>query len=191
MVPEDIHTTCLRVTTSLREYIEENIATWYKYVRHTLGYEIENGDLRVVYACRKSSAFGIATAFNSGQRKNTQLSFSVDREWEGISGCPYRWSHTGSAEAKAGPNRRKASGVSESEPVLDRNQCLFISTIDVKLSSEIWAQIQKLRVAKAVDKQLEQTVTSMHLQGASSQQSSSGSSAQGAANQLSYGCYEV
>ena len=84
MIPEDIYTTKLKMTTRLWKYVGENIVGWYRFVKHTLGHDIENGDLRVVYGCRKSSGFGIATAFNKGWRENTRLSFFA----EGFSAVP-------------------------------------------------------------------------------------------------------
>lgn len=136
MIPEDIHTTKLKITTRLRKYVEENIVVWYRYVKHTRGHDIENGDLRVVYGCRKSIGFGIATAFNIGRRENTRLSFLVEDLPAESSRCPYRWTHIGSAEVKAGSSAQSNVGFSSSEPV--RNQCLFINTIDTKLSAKTW-----------------------------------------------------
>ncbi|KAF5310728.1 hypothetical protein D9619_007662 [Psilocybe cf. subviscida] len=155
MIPKEIRTSQLRITTPLRKYVKENIAVWYKFVRHTLGHEIENGDLRVVYGCRKSSGFGIATAFNAGRQENTKLTFSIDNTWASISGCPYRWNHTGSAEVKAGPTQEENSEISVTEPV--RNQCLFVNTIDARVSAEIWSQIEELEITTAMDTTLDST----------------------------------
>ncbi|KAF5312321.1 hypothetical protein D9619_002402 [Psilocybe cf. subviscida] len=146
MIPENIHTTKLKMTIRLRKYVKENIAEWYRFVKHTLGHDIENGDLRVVYGCRKSSGFGIATAFNTGRRENTRLTFSVEGPWTDSSRCPYRWSHTGSAEVKAGPSGEDHVEVLSTEPV--RNQCLFVNTIDARVSAETWKYVELNTVAQ-------------------------------------------
>ncbi|KAF5319360.1 hypothetical protein D9619_008671 [Psilocybe cf. subviscida] len=136
MIPEDIVTEKLQITTPLRDYVDEYRLEWYSFVKHTLRRDIANGDLRVVYGCRKSSGFGIATAFNAGQRENTQLSFLVEGSLDDTSRCPYRWTFTGSAEVKAGPSGQSNTEFGSTEPV--RNQCLFVNTISVKVPNETW-----------------------------------------------------
>lgn len=139
MIPQDIQTAKLKKLSRLRKYVANNIKDWYSYVKHTLGHDIENGDLRVVYSCRKSAAFGIATAFNQNRGGETQLTFCTDNAWGQISGCPYRWNHIGSAETKAG------SSAHDNDSTLPaQNMCLFVNTIDVKVSSEVWYQIESL-----------------------------------------------
>lgn len=140
MLPEDMHVTRLKITTRLRKYIQENIAMWYRYFKHTLGHDIENGDLRVVYSCRKSTGFGIAAAFNTGRRDNTRLSFLNESPSAYSSRCPYRWTHIGSAETKAFSSAQANVEFSSTGPV--RNQCLFIETIDTRLSAETWSSAE-------------------------------------------------
>ncbi|KAF5330491.1 hypothetical protein D9619_005182 [Psilocybe cf. subviscida] len=136
MLPEDMHTETLQSITLLREYVSKSLLDWYRFVRHKLGLDIANGDLRVVYGSRKSSGFGIATAFNTGQLENTRLTFLVEGSLDDTSRCPYRWTYTGSAEVKAGPSGRANAEFGSTEPV--RNQCLFVNTIDLKISTEAW-----------------------------------------------------
>lgn len=137
MIPEDVYTTELKLTTHLREYIQKNVVQWYRFVKHTLGYDITNGNLHVVHGCCKTSGFGIATVFNTGERQNTRLSFLVEDPRPGTSTCPYRWKYTGTAEVKAGPDTVE---ISSTEPV--RNQCLFVRTINSMLSNEIWKSVE-------------------------------------------------
>ncbi|KAF5324403.1 hypothetical protein D9619_011261 [Psilocybe cf. subviscida] len=122
MIPEDIYTTKLKMTTRLRKYVEENMVLWYRFVKHTLGHDIENGDLRVVYGCRKSSGFGIATAFNIGQPENTRLSFLVE------------------AEVKTGPSGQDNVESVSTDTV--RNQCLFVNTIDARVPAATWNSVE-------------------------------------------------
>lgn len=44
----------------LRKYINANMANWYRYAYTFRGLEMQNGDLRVVYGCDKTSAWGMA-----------------------------------------------------------------------------------------------------------------------------------
>ncbi|KAF5310136.1 hypothetical protein D9619_010570 [Psilocybe cf. subviscida] len=180
MIPEETRAVRMHVTMPLRKYIEENIAVWYKFVKHTLGREVENGDLRVVYSCRKSSGFGIATAFNTDQREKTQLTFSVDSTWADISGCPYRWSHTGTAEVKAGPSRQENYDISSTEPV--RNQCLFVSTIDTKVSAEIWRHIEELGIGIATEAESRPTSDTVPMQDSFTQSPTAETETHGAPN---------
>lgn len=142
MMPEDVHTTKLKSLSRLRHYFANNVVAWYTYVKYTLGHDIENGDLRLVYGYRKTSGFGIATAFNAGRAGDTQLTFSVDESWARASGCPYRWSHIGSAEVKAGPSALDRVDLpAQPSP---QNLCLFVNTIDVQLAVDVWQEIEEL-----------------------------------------------
>lgn len=150
MAPEDAYGARMDITQPLREYIEENIAMWYKFVKVTLGRtDIHNGDLRVIYGYRKSTGYAIATAFNTDQQTHAQFTFSKDSAWAGTHGCAYRWGHTGSAEVKAGPRHQEISELGSTGPV--RNQTLFISTIDPKVSATIWEQIEELTIGVPVN----------------------------------------
>lgn len=149
MMPEDVQTTKLKSLSRLRRYFADNLEAWYTYVKHTLGHDVENGDLRLVYGCRKSSGFGIATAFNTGQTNNTQLTFSIDGSRARTSGCPYRWSHIGAAEAKAGPSALDRVDLpAQTSP---QNLCLFVNTIDVRLSLDAWQHIEDLETVMVDD----------------------------------------
>lgn len=157
MMPEPVYASKLQSTVLLQNYVRKNIKSWYKFVRTVLGREVNNGDLRVVYGCRKSAAFGIATVSNSTNRNgagsasdppSTELTFSVNDAWTEITGCKYRWHHRGSAEVKAGPShdenrdiQQDITGANNASPEPIINQCLFVSTIDFTLSKHEWQQI--------------------------------------------------
>ncbi|KAF5326825.1 hypothetical protein D9619_004182 [Psilocybe cf. subviscida] len=124
-----------------REYIRANLKSWYRFVMVNLGREINNGELRVVYGCRKSAGFGIATVLNSGSADaSTELTFTTNE----VTGCKYRWHYKGFAEAKAGPSLVEhrdilPQGNRDHDPIV--NQCLFVSTIDMPLSAAEWNSI--------------------------------------------------
>lgn len=143
MMPEPVYTAKLQQKGRLTAYVHENLRAWYQFFKTELGLDIENGDLRVVYGYRKSSGFGMA-AVNNGStdlKATTELTFSVDDSRVAATGCKYRWHNRGCVEAKAGPSLdEKQAVITPNADAVDDpvNQCLFISTIDIKFSEEEW-----------------------------------------------------
>lgn len=143
MMPEPVYLSRLLDVNLFRRYVNENLQSWYRFIRGELGWDVENGDLRVVYACRKTAGFGIATVCNESPDSTTELTFSIDETWTEVAGCRYRWHHKGSAEVKAGPSMDENADIRELEPSGDApvNQCLFLSTLDFTLSDDQWARV--------------------------------------------------
>jgi hypothetical protein len=150
MMPEDVYVVKIQNQERIRAYVSKHIVTWYAFVRQTLGRDITNGDLRVVYGYRKSTAFGIAAISTAKKQTETRLRFSESDGWARQSGYKYRWIQAGAADVKTGPEYRESAelmypayGTSRTLP---ENQCLFISTLDVKLSAEAWRSMEALPV---------------------------------------------
>lgn len=150
-MPEPVYASQLQCIIPFRKYIHENIRSWYRFVKNDLGRRVDNGGLRVVEGCRKSTAFGIATVANDGALgASTELTFSVDQSWADITGCKYGWHHIGSAEVNSGPSLTEnleiqqeldiVSGRNSLDPVF-RNQCLFVDTHDFTLQETEWEHI--------------------------------------------------
>lgn len=142
-MPEPVYVSKLQTLGLLRKYVHDNLKTWYRFIKVTLGRDVDNGELRVVYGCRKSTAFGIATVNNGTTNVTTELTFSIEDAWATVTGCKYRWHHRGSADTKAGPSLDEKQDLVDfnadtCDPV---NQCLFMSTIDIKLAADEWQQI--------------------------------------------------
>ncbi|KAF5326875.1 hypothetical protein D9619_004377 [Psilocybe cf. subviscida] len=145
MMPEPVYLSVLHNTTPLRKYVRDNIKSWYRFVKMDLGREINNGEIRVVYGCRKSAGFGIATVPSNGRADgSTELTFTTN----GIADCKYRWHHRGSAEVKAGPSLAESQAILDQRDITDTpahapviNQCLFVSTIDLTLQEDEWQSI--------------------------------------------------
>jgi hypothetical protein len=133
MLPETVYTADLLGIVPMRDYIRKNLQNWYTFVRDVKGWDVKNGDIRVVHSCRKSSGYGIATVSNGSTDPTTELTFSVQDSDE--SRCRYRWSHRGCATVKAGPSTSSGS-------IQPANQCLFVGTIDFKLGDEQWRSIE-------------------------------------------------
>lgn len=152
MMPEPVYASKLQCIVPFRKYVRDNIRSWYRFVKTVLGRNVDNGALRVVEGCRKSTAFGIATVSNGGASgASTELTFSVDHSWIEITGCKYGWYHKGSAEVNSGPSLveneeilqelLRAGGLNpQSDPVF-RNQCLFVDTLNLTLQEEEWNHI--------------------------------------------------
>lgn len=143
MMPEPVYYSRLQGLNLLRRYVNVHLRDWYRFFRGELGRDVENGDLRVVYGCRKSAGFGIATVSNGSPDPITELTFSIDESWTEMAGCRYRWHYRGSVEAKSGPSVDENADIRElvpngGEPV---NQCLFLSTLDFTLSDDQWTQV--------------------------------------------------
>lgn len=145
-MPEDVFAVRVQDPDRIQSYVKFQIADWYKFVRQTLGRrDIKNGDLRVVHSYRKSTAFGIASISTSRKLVVTQLTFQERQNSERQMGYKYRWSLSGFADTKTGPSLKESSelmyplyGTSQTIP---ENQCLFVSTIDVKLSKSVWKAV--------------------------------------------------
>ncbi|KAF5312799.1 hypothetical protein D9619_003674 [Psilocybe cf. subviscida] len=145
MMPEPVYLSKLQNIAPLRKYVRNNIRSWYSFVKQDLGRDINNGELRVVYGCRKSAGFGLATVpSRENADASTELTFTTDE----ATGCKYRWRHRGSAEVKAGPSLAESQDITAQRDIPDTeahatiiNQCLFVSTIDFTLPEEEWQSI--------------------------------------------------
>lgn len=143
MMPEPVYLSRLHDVNRFRQYVNEHLEGWYRHIKYELGWDVENGDLRVVYDCRKTAGFGIATVSNASPDSTTELKFMIDEARAEITGCKYRWHYRGSAEVKAGPSVDDNADIRELEPDSGApiNQCLFLNTIDFTLSDDQWQWI--------------------------------------------------
>ncbi|KAF5312807.1 hypothetical protein D9619_002355 [Psilocybe cf. subviscida] len=143
MMPEPVYLSRLHDVNRFRQYVNEHLEGWYRHIKYELGWDVENGDLRVVYDCRKTAGFGIATVSNASPDSTTELKFMIDEPRTGITGCRYRWHYKGSAEVKAGPSVDDNADIRELQPDggVPINQCLFLNTIDFTLSDDQWQRI--------------------------------------------------
>ena len=122
-----------------RKYAAANVVNWYRYVNGPRGREAKNGDVRLVVGCDKTTSWGIAAFPNQTQQNGCILKFGL------LEGDSARWSeHSGVAEVKAGPGSDEINELRiDSDPpdVKFENQCLFVRTLNVTLSDDVWADI--------------------------------------------------
>ncbi|KAF9545574.1 hypothetical protein CPC08DRAFT_675696, partial [Agrocybe pediades] len=130
-------------TLHLREYVLENIESWYKLIMCDFGCDVENGDILVVTGCDKTDSWGIATFVKSSEA--VKLTFQAVP-----SSRSYKWEYFGSFDARTGPNLKVIQGlqsstsgtdVASSEPLL--NQCVFVRTLTATLSDDIWESLRR------------------------------------------------
>ena len=124
----------------LRDYVARHAANWYKFANGPRGREAQNGDLRVVVGCDKTTSWGMATFANtsSAQQSNFRLSFRPLQS-QFNTGAAYAWEHSGAAEVKVGPEPGDNEELGETPTNQLRNQCLFMRNLSVTLSDSEWA----------------------------------------------------
>ncbi|KJA27004.1 hypothetical protein HYPSUDRAFT_979471 [Hypholoma sublateritium FD-334 SS-4] len=145
MMPDGASVEELCNITILREYIAKNAESFYDYANNVRGREVENGRLHVVYGVRKGASWGMASFSNTSANSNLRLQFVMPREG-GDAASALGWEHTvhhGTAEVKVGPHVDENAGLPGTEDGRRlSNQCLFASTLSIRLSDDIWNKHQ-------------------------------------------------
>ncbi|KAF9526475.1 hypothetical protein CPB83DRAFT_896137 [Crepidotus variabilis] len=125
----------LSSTTAFRKYITQHAENWYKFVNGPRGRNLANGELRLIYGCDKSTAWGMATFSNAC---NPKLKFRKSQNMSGAASA-YSWEHSSMAESvKVGPYLHDNEGLLDFGPTPLRNQCLFLRTMTVTLAEDVW-----------------------------------------------------
>ncbi len=141
MMPEGAYYEKLTNRTKLEDYLVLHAPNLYKYVNNTLSRRFRNGELSVVFSCRKTTAWGITTFQNTAARGSNTTKMHFLRKEHDISpsaGSRYKWNCGGSVHAKVGPEDNNELGVNRDEITSLRNQCLFVRTLKIKLADEVW-----------------------------------------------------
>jgi hypothetical protein len=146
-MPEGAYSEDLGNFSRLRQYIATHAEDWYKFINGPRGREAQNGDLRVVVGCDKTTSWGMATFSNPSlsQETNFRLKFSVidEQQSQRNAGNKYIWEHSdvASAEVRIGPGCGENEELGETNSNRLRNQCLFVRTLNVTLSEKVWEVI--------------------------------------------------
>ena len=154
-MPEGAYSEDLSNSSRLGQYIATHAEDWYKFVNGPRGREVQNGDLRVVIGCDKTTSWGMATFSNSilSQETNSRLKFSAlgEQQSQRNDGNKYVWEHSGvaSAEVRIGPGRGENEELGETDSNRLRNQSLFLRTLNVTLAENVWKEIFPHLVAVA------------------------------------------
>ena len=150
-MPEGAFREDLRSTTLFRDFAAENAESWYQFVNGPCGWELGNGELRLVTGCDKTTSWGLAAYQNlqsegdsSDSHGGPLLRFrNTNDAGDYVPGTTYCWEHEGTAEVKAGPEFE----FEPSNGVGARNQCTFIRSHTIKLSEAGWARVQSTLVS--------------------------------------------
>ncbi|PPQ77885.1 hypothetical protein CVT25_015372 [Psilocybe cyanescens] len=143
-MPRGAHFQRLANPCQFDNYIAANAESWYRFVNGRLLRGADNGDLRIVTGCHKSTVWGMATVFNSSQytTQSHSLRFNALQPPHPYSAnLLYFWEVSGSVLAKVGPE------AGDNDDLLDhhhghelRNQCLFVNSHSVSIRPEIWSK---------------------------------------------------
>ena len=139
----------LRSTTLFRDFAAENAESWYRFINGPCGWELGNGELRLVTGCDKTTSWGLA-AYQNIQCEGDSSDGSLLRfrktsvAGDCVPGTTHCWEHEGTAEVKAGPEIDEDMSGSGARA---RNQCTFIRSHTVMLSDAGWARVQSTLVS--------------------------------------------
>jgi len=132
-----------------RDYVAIHAENWYKYVNGPLGREAQNGDVRLVIGCDKSTSWGMATFSNVSQESNFRLQFRTLEERGRLpTRSTYTWDHSGMAEVRVGPDQGENDELGATNEQSLRNQCLFMRTLNTFLEDGVWKRLHPQRVVE-------------------------------------------
>lgn len=141
MMPEGSEMEILYDLLHFRNYMGVHSTNWYKYATDVRGREVEKGDLKLVTGTLKTTSWGITAFTNPNHQRIARFNFIVRRrrdEHGRTQGNTYSWDHYNSAaECKTGPGPEENDFLVPGA-IPPRNQCLFVSVMDVELSDQQW-----------------------------------------------------
>ena len=148
-MPEGAQSEDVENIARIRAYFAENIENWYRFANGPRGRDARNGDLRLVIGTDKATSWGMAAFSNATGHVSppTQCQFHFKPTINGEpSVCKYTWEYSGVAEVRVGPATEEVLMLREgdNEPPLSgkyANQCLFVRTMNTKLSKERWTAL--------------------------------------------------
>ncbi|KDR83120.1 hypothetical protein GALMADRAFT_152096 [Galerina marginata CBS 339.88] len=134
----------IRIMARFRQYLADNVKSWYKYVLGVRGRELHNGDVLLVTGWDKTKTWGMATFSNTtAQEESCLLQFRPILMAD--SGITYDWEYSGSADVRAGPGAQEQERLRMGDPsqigMEYENQCLFIRSLSATLHEEDWKKL--------------------------------------------------
>ena len=135
-----------------RKYAAANVADWYKFVNGPRGREAKNGEVRLVVGFDKTTSWGMAAFINETEHNSCCLKFGLS---EGDSASTYMWSeYSGVTNVRVGPDSDETDELRIDTDPPDfqfENQCLFVRTLNVTLTDDVWADIHSTLGSVHVD----------------------------------------
>jgi len=135
----------------MKDYMTPStVESWYQYAKDR-GRELQNGDIVVVYKCDKAPSWGIA-AFSSTEGQTTSLTFK-EADGDHVLIPTYNWVCNGAAntQMRVGPSADENSDFSG----VVKNQCIFLHTLNARLSDRSWRELEQRLGAKFDEKEHE------------------------------------
>ncbi|KAF9048914.1 hypothetical protein BJ165DRAFT_1069438 [Panaeolus papilionaceus] len=154
-LPEGAQSSSIQTSSLWVNYMTRNLKGWYNYAKVTLGYEVNNGDIRLVTGCDKASCWGMAVAEQQPTAENSyRLRFR--RATGRKAPAKHMWECDGIVDTRVGPSQdhiREVRRESLRRYLLrwlqprtanhpQRDQCLFIKSINVRLDGKSWNEIK-------------------------------------------------
>ncbi|KAF9048908.1 hypothetical protein BJ165DRAFT_1463452 [Panaeolus papilionaceus] len=154
-LPDGVQFSSVQTTSLWGDYMASNLKSWYKYVKVTLGYEVNNGDIRLVTGCDKASHWGMAVAEQSPTAENSyKLRFRKAKHRKGS--IKYAWECNGIVDTRVGPSQEHIREVRqksirqylfgwlsrERKSKLHRDQCLFVRSLNNRLGDKSWNEVK-------------------------------------------------
>ncbi len=151
VMPEGAYYEKLTAKARLEDYIEQHGASLYGYANSTRNRQFKNGELSVVFSCRKATSWGIATIQNTTPERIIQMNFLERDHYTSLSaGARFKWDCRGTVQAKIGPeeeNNDLAVDGDNSAISSIRNQCLFVRTVKITLAESVWEKLFPVNVS--------------------------------------------
>ena len=145
MMPVGSNSRDLRNYLAFEKYVAQHAPAWYRYAKIVRGRKVRNGDIRLVTGDDKTSNWGMATFSSSGSEQDDPLYLSFLPGSQNASGRTYEWEYSGMAEVRKGPDsgeiERLRRGDTSLEETVYENQCLFVRTLNAKLSEKFWGDL--------------------------------------------------
>lgn len=120
----------LRHLGKFREYAAANTLGWYKLAMITCKRDVENGDLRLVTGCDKSSTWGMAT-IASTSKSSQAVSLTLKAQAGPDGNTAYTWECSQECEVKTSTGQGDDA----------RNQCLFLRSFTLSLCEAEWSKL--------------------------------------------------
>jgi len=121
-----------------------HLESWYAFANIKMGYEVGNGDLRLVIGCHKAPSWGMAAFSNGSQTSNLRLQFRLlDQPGRQSTGPAHEWEYAsghGMTEVRVGPSNDNIRA-NDRQPLC--NQALFLLTLNGVLSEEQWTRVHR------------------------------------------------
>jgi len=133
----------LRRKAGFRKYMAAHLESWYEFANIKMGYELGNGDLRLVIGCHKAPSWGMAAFSNDTHTPNLRLQFRLlDQTNRQSTGPAHEWEYAsahGMTEVRVGPSNGDDLRASDDQPLC--NQALFLLTLNGVFSEEQWTRV--------------------------------------------------